>query len=149
MKVKINYIDEKEYENAILNLHKSNTYTDEIILYLEKENFKTENIICSSDGKLYYIPFPEIMFIESSSNIQILHTQKNSYRCSKRLYELEKILPSYFLRISKSTILNLRYVSLYKPASSGLMKAELVNGKDIYISRNYVKKLKEVLTGKF
>lgn len=147
MKVTLNHIEEEKQENAILNLHKSNQHSDEIISYLEKENFRTENISCTVDGKLHYVPFFEIIFIESSSNIQILHTQNNSYKCSKRLYELEKILPTYFLRISKSSILNLRCVSVYKPAASGLMKAELINGQEVYISRNYVKKLKEVLSG--
>ncbi|WP_300280287.1 LytTR family DNA-binding domain-containing protein [Peptacetobacter sp.] len=147
MKVKVNNIDEIFEENAILNLHKSNKYSDEIVSFLEKENFRMETIVCTKDGKFHYIPFFEIVFIESYKNIQIVHTQTNSYNCSKRLYELEKILPKHFSRISKSTILNLKFVKIYKPAPSGLMKAKLINNKDVYISRHYVKKVKEFLSG--
>lgn len=147
MKVKINNIDEIFEENAILNLHKSNKYSDEIVSYLEKENFRIETIVCTKNGKIHYLPFFEIVFIESYKNIQIVYTQTNSYNCSKRLYELEKILPQYFFRISKSTILNLKSVKIYKPAPSGLMKATLINNKDVYISRHYVKKVKEFLSG--
>ena len=60
----------------------------------------------------------------------------------QRLYELERMLPYYFMRVSKSAILNLNGVKTYKPFSGGIMLAEFENGDGTYIYRKYVKELR-------
>ena len=58
-----------------------------------------------------------------------------------------KILPSKFIRISKSTILNLEMVMSYNPMFNGLMKVKLNNLEITYISRKYLKEVRERIKG--
>jgi len=64
------------------------------------------------------------------------------------LYELEGILrEKYFLRVSKSLVLNLMKVTAIKPALNGRYSAVLESGEEIIISRKYVPELKKALKG--
>ena len=53
----------------------------------------------------------------------------------------------HFLRVSKSTLLNLIKVSAIKPALNSRFTAELPSGEQIFISRKYVPELKKALKG--
>lgn len=63
-----------------------------------------------------------------------------------RLYELEEILPKYFVRVSKSTILNVNQVySIDKNITSSSIIKFSKSYKQVYVSRNYYKILKQRL----
>ena len=63
-----------------------------------------------------------------------------------RLYELEEFLPSYFLRVSKSTILNSKEVySITKSLTASSLVEFRGTHKKVYVSRNYYKALKTML----
>ena len=63
-----------------------------------------------------------------------------------RASELESQLASrHFLRISKSTIVNLMKVEAIKPALNGRFLVRLRNGEDVIVSRKYVPALKAAL----
>ena len=63
-------------------------------------------------------------------------------------YELENALrEKFFLRVSKSLLLNLMKVKAIKPAVNGRFVAILQSGEEIMISRKYVPELKKALKG--
>lgn len=67
------------------------------------------------------------------------------YQTKYKLYELEEMLPGYFMRISKSSILNIRKIfSLTKSISSCVVEFA-DSPKQVYVSRYYYKPLKEKL----
>lgn len=53
------------------------------------------------------------------------------------------MLPSSFLRISRSVILNLDRVKRYRPLINGLMEVKLENGELVYISRKYLREVRD------
>ena len=59
----------------------------------------------------------------------------------------EVLKEKYFLRVSKSVILNLMKVKTIKPALNGRYSAMLQNNEEIIISRKYVAELKRALKG--
>ena len=70
------------------------------------------------------------------------------YETRHKLYELEEMLQEKrFLRVSKSTLLNLMKVSSIKPALNSRFTAVLFSGEQIVISRKYVPALKKTLKG--
>lgn len=81
-------------------------------------------------------------YIENIQEIQYIHTTNGIYTTRQRLYVLEKMLPDNFVRVSKSTLLNMDTVKSYKPLTGGLMFAAFPNEEGTYISRRYVKDLK-------
>lgn len=70
------------------------------------------------------------------------------YGSRQRIYELEENLkPKHFLRISKSSLVNLMKIISVKPTLGGRFSVVLSNGEEIIILRKYVSELKKVLRG--
>ena len=68
------------------------------------------------------------------------------YALRLRLYELEERLDGHtFVRISHSEIINLKKVTALDLKLSGTIRMTLKDGTACYVSRRYVKKIKEVL----
>lgn len=73
-------------------------------------------------------------------------TAAEIYAVRLRLYELEEQLdPSRFVRISNSEIVNLNRVTSVDLSLSGTICMTLDGGKRVYVSRRYMKKIKEAL----
>ena len=58
----------------------------------------------------YYIAVDNILFFETDNGQINAHTRDDIYQVKYKLYELENILPGYFMRISKSAILNTKQI---------------------------------------
>lgn len=70
------------------------------------------------------------------------------FETRQKLYELEAALKEKrFLRISKSTLVNLMKIKAIKPALNGRFTALLYSGEETVISRKYVPELKKALKG--
>ena len=70
----------------------------------------------------------------------------NPYQLRLRLYELERRLPGdRFVRVSHSEIVNLRKVTALDLSLTGTIRMTLTGGVTVYVSRRYVKKIREVL----
>ena len=76
-------------------------------------------------------------------------TLTKTYGVRLRLYELEEHLDkTRFVRISNSEILNLDEVTAVDLSLAGTIRMTLDNMVTSYVSRRYVKKIKEVLSQK-
>ena len=68
------------------------------------------------------------------------------YTLRLRLYELEELLsPSRFARISNGEIVNLKAVTALDLSLTGTIQMTLTGGVVTYVSRRYVKKIKQTL----
>lgn len=91
----------------------------------------------------YYIPLDSILFFETSDNFISAHTVDNIYETTYRLYELEELLPGNFMRVSKSTILNINHIYSISRNLTSSSEIQLLNShKRVYVSRHYYKFLK-------
>lgn len=73
-------------------------------------------------------------------------TLDGTYTVRQRLYELEQRLDGRrFVRISHSEIVNLRQVTALDLRLTGTIRMTLAGGAVCYVSRRYVKKIKEAL----
>ena len=73
-------------------------------------------------------------------------TAQAIYTVRPRLYELEQLLPpGQFVRISHSEIVNLQQVTGLDLSLTGTIRMTLSGGTACYVSRRYVKKIKEAL----
>ena len=90
----------------------------------------------------------EVYYVEAVDDSVFIYGQKIVYEARQKLYELEGILKEkYFLRVSKSLILNLMKVKAIKPALNGRYSAILRSDEEVIISRKYVPELKKALKG--
>ena len=72
-------------------------------------------------------------------------TEKSEYLLKKPLYQIEDDLDSNFVRISKSTIVNMRKIERVAPSLKGMMFISLKNGLKDNISRKYLPDFKNAL----
>ncbi len=93
--------------------------------------------------KEYYFPVEQVLFFETESNSISAHTRHEVFQVKYKLYELEELLPAYFMRVSKSTILNTKEVYSVTRSLTASSVLEFKNThKTVYVSRNYYKSLK-------
>ena len=72
--------------------------------------------------------------------------EQGTYDLKERLYELENKLDRHvFVRISHSEIINLRKITALDLSLTGTIRITLEGGTECYISRRFVKKIKEAL----
>ncbi|KMZ52617.1 LytTR family DNA-binding domain-containing protein [Dorea sp. D27] len=97
----------------------------------------------------YYLSIEDVLFFETEENEVHAHTRKEIFRTKYRLYELEEILPGFFMRVSKSTILNTRKIySMTKSLPASCTVEFQGTHKQAYVSRYYYKPLKDRLEEK-
>ena len=84
------------------------------------------------------------MFRVEDKQVKV-YTQKNEYLIKKALYQVEETLTSDFVRISKTTIVNLKKIERVAPSLKGMMFIQLKNGLKDNISRKYLPDFKKAL----
>ncbi len=143
--MKIIFDIEKEIEEDTIHI-RCKGLSDEILeIQKQIENIlsKSKEIIVYKDDTEYYIKLDKVLFFETSDKDIILHTTDNIFTVKSKLYELQEILPDNFIRISKSTILNVSKVyAIQKNGFSNGMIEFLNTHKQVSVSRSYYKAFK-------
>ena len=105
-----------------------------------------KKMIGEVDGELFFIPLNNILYFESVDKVVYIYTDKQVYRSSAKLYVLEEQLAdTYFSRVSKTTILNLKKLNSARSAKNAKLEGLLINKEKILISRQYVAEIKKRL----
>lgn len=95
------------------------------------------------------IPYPDILWIDAAGDYMCVHTKDDTFVMRARLKSLiNEVLPEVFLRIHKSTIVNLQHVAKLDSLPNSEYNLILVNSKSLKVSRTYSRELKESLSGK-
>lgn len=143
MKIRIE-IDEKNVEDEIvIRCSSLNSKVKKIQSVLSDLLTEKTQIEFYKKDQEFYILLDDILFFETDSQGINAHTTNDIYQVKYKLYELEKLLPRAFVRISKSSIVNTEHIySIYRNIASA-SKVELRNtSKKLYVSRHYYKQLK-------
>ena len=145
MQTKITRIDCDKPEMLEIHCHKISDEVREIIAFVKS---RQGQLTGTADERQYEIAVSDVFYIESVDNRNFIYTKDKVYETRQKLYELEDMLiEKHFLRVSKSTLLNLMKVSSIKPALNSRFTAVLFSGEQIVITRKYVPELKKALKG--
>jgi two-component system LytT family response regulator len=86
--------------------------------------------------KTIFVRVSEVEYVEAAANYVILHVGTQSHILRETLTKLESRLPpKNFLRIHRSTIVNLAYVASVKPMASGEHFVTLKSGKELPLTK--------------
>lgn len=107
---------------------------------------RIEDLVCSycgpdyimgqKDDEIRKLTFSEIECITIlERKVIAIDTDGQHYRLQERLRDLEVVLPSYFIRINKSTLANERHILRFDAAFSGGVDAVFRCGWREYVSR--------------
>lgn len=124
-------------------------YTDKITNEIQRLTAAFEldkSIITAMDNERIVILQPnEIYMIRIENEQAVLYCDKKKYYSGRRLYDFESQLGKDFMRISKSTLINLEKIDSVEPSFNGMMYLMLKNGCKDYISRKYLPGFKKYL----
>ena len=147
MKYKL-IIDKNVEEEIIAIVHSPSELTQQI-----------ENLVCSfsgADGIMGYrddemrkLAFQDIECITIlDRKVIAIDTRGNQYRIQERLRDLEDVLPSYFIRINKSSLANEHRILRFDAAFSGGVDAVFQCGYQEYVSRRCFAEIRRRYAGR-
>lgn len=123
----------------------SDALTDEItsaVMYLEN----TDKIITGEDnGRIAVLKPSEIYMVRVENEHTVIYGKDKKFFSPKRLYQIENQLGKEFMKISKSTVINLNHIKCVEPSFKGMMSLVMKNGLTDWISRKYLPDFKKYL----
>lgn len=139
MKVDIRKVYSENEERAEIH---AVTLTEEILNAVDiLENNKRSIPVINSEETIM-CTLDRVYYFESVDKRTFVYTKDKCYETKYRLYELEEMIPYDFFRCSKAMIINIKKIASVKAEFNARMRAVLLNGEEVVISRNYVKDLK-------
>lgn len=147
MKYKL-IIDKDADEEIIAVVHAPSSLTAQI-----------EDLVCSfsgadhimgyADDEMRKLTFSEIECITVlDRKVIAIDTNGDRYMLRERLRDLEAVLPSYFIRINKSTLANEHSIRRFDAAFSGGIDAVFACGYREYVSRRCFSEIRRRYEGK-
>ncbi len=105
-----------------------------------------DRLMIRSGGKIFFVKTAEIDWVEAAANYVRLHVGRESHVIRETISNLaERLDPSHFARIHRSTIVNLDRVKEMQPWFSGEYIVILRDGTRLKLSRGYRERLEEQL----
>ena len=96
----------------------------------------TDSILGSREDELRRLQFSDIECITIlDRKVMAIDRAGKEYRIQERLRDLEQLLPSYFIRINKSTLANEHRIARFDAGFSGSVDAVFHCGYREYVSR--------------
>jgi two-component system LytT family response regulator len=114
----------------------------ELLRSLKTDNKSSydSHIFVQKSEKLINLPIEEIMFLEASGDYTILTTKNDQFVSSSGIGKLEEILnPETFIRVHRSTIININFLKEIEKHFNGGMMVKMNTGKSFPVSRTYAK----------
>ena len=134
MKFKL-IIDKTKEEEIVITAHKASHLTEEIEKLVSR-HCGTDSLLGYKDGMPKNLFYEEIECITIyDRKVVAIDGEGVQYRLGERLRDLEEILPTYFIRINKSTIANERCIVRFDTAITGGVDAVFLSGYRDYVSR--------------
>lgn len=141
MKYKL-IIDENREEEVVITAHAPSDLTAKIEELVRRYS-GTDKLPVYTEDEMKLLPFSQIecVTVEDGKTIAI-DTKGKHYRIRMRLYEVEKLLPGYFIRINKSAMANENRLERFAAAYSGAVDAVFKCGYREYVSRRCFAQIK-------
>jgi two-component system LytT family response regulator len=137
----------ERFEKALLRarkqlLHESSQTLDRqmffILRAIKAKTDYAERFIVKTNGHMFFIKTEDIDWIEAEGNYVSLHSGKEAHLLRDTISALESQLdPKKFLRVHRSTIINLDRVKELQSWFHGDYRIIMQTGKELMLSRSY------------
>jgi two-component system LytT family response regulator len=143
-------LDEERFRNAVNRALKRKTLEHSSIEDLlssmksERKGAYDTHIFVQKSEKLFNLPVDEIVYLEASGDYTIITTKADQFVSSSGIGKLEEILnPEVFIRVHRSTIVNVNYLKEIERHFNGGMVVKMQSGKSFPVSRTYAKLIRK------
>ena len=141
MKFKL-IVDKEKDEEIVATVHARSALTDEIEALILKQA-GADRIPAYQDDDWKMLAFSDIECVTVlDGKTYAIDSKNRRYRLKQRLYELEGILPSSFIRINKSALANENALDRFCVTYSGAVDAVFKCGYTEYVSRRCFAQIK-------
>lgn len=143
MKITIN-VDEQINETEIA-IH-CKQLTPDIEKILATLRMINQQLMVMREEENYLLDVAKIVYIEAVERKTFVYTADTVFESKLRLYEMEeRLCASGFFRISKSCLVNLKFIKSLKNEVERKLRLTLENGEQIIVSRQYADEIKKRL----
>ena len=144
--MKVDLFFPRDISEPYAEIH-TNELTDNIqqAITLLEDDSKMDMLAVKKGKDITFLDFDEIFMIRVEDKQVIVYTQEDKYSIKKALYQVEESLNPSFVRISKTTIVNIKKIDRVAPSLRGMMFIMLKNGLKDNISRKYLPEFKKAL----
>jgi len=147
--------DRERFQKALTRVksevfHRSESdFQQQVLALLEDLKIRPQSLTrmaVKSGGRIFFLRADEIDWVEAEGNYVRLHVGKESYLLRETIGALEEQLDRRkFLRIHRSTIVNIDRIQELQPWFHGEFRVILRNGTALMLSRTHREKLQELL----
>jgi len=103
-------------------------------------------LVIRTKGRVVFLSLNEIEWIEASANYVRLNLGKESHLIRETMGQIcQRLDPNDFVRIHRSTVVNVRKIRELIPVNSGEYVVVLKNGKELSCSRGYRNALEAII----
>ena len=139
-------INKEKDEEVVITAHQRTALIDEIEALISKH---TDRIPGYTEDDIKMLSVSEIECVTVlDGKTYAIDSRNRQYRLKQRLYELESILPSSFIRINKSTLANEAALDRFTVTIAGSVDAVFKCGYTEYVSRRCFAQIKRRLEAK-
>lgn len=141
MKFKL-IVDPTKEEEIVATVHAPSALTEQLEQLVLQQN-ALDRIPGYREDEMKMLPVEDIACITVLDGKTYAIDRKNQhYRLKQRLYELEAVLPAYFIRINKSALANEKQLDRFAASFSGAVDAIFKCGHREYVSRRCFAQIK-------
>ena len=135
-------IDQTKPETVVVTAHRRSELTDRIEA-LVNQAAGEDHLQAFTEDDWLILKYEDIEYIMMENGKTFAVDGKGeSYRLRQRLYELEEMLPAYFIRISKSALANEKHLVRFSAGFSGAVDAVFRCGRKESVSRRCFAEIK-------
>ena len=144
MKIELQISETYKEEKLIVQAPQETKKVQKVIEFAKNLDQK-ETIKGKIDDQVYLVEIGKIQRFYIENRKVLAETANQTYTIDLRLYQVLEILPTTFIQISQSEIVNIDAISHLKLTPNGLVEIFLKNESFTYSSRRYLKTIKEKL----
>ena len=141
--------DKKESEGSTGPITES-VLKERLLRVLRKRSLPSQRLVIKSGARMLFLHPERIEWVEAEKDYVRLHIGKESHLVRETMNSFEqKLETDQFVRVHRSTIVNLDFVKEMKPLPSGEYDIVMRDGTQLRLSRGYRPRLLDLLRDSF
>jgi two-component system, LytTR family, response regulator len=141
--------EEREGERASGTISEAEI-KEQLLRVIRAKNMPSQRLVIKSGSRMLFLHPEKIEWVEAEKDYVRLHVGKENHLVRETMNDIEKKLESdRFVRVHRSTIVNLDYVKEMQPLPSGEYDIAMRDGTQLRLSRGYRQRLMDLLRDSF
>ena len=133
-------IDESREEEVVVYAHKKSKFTEELEAFVQSN---TPELIGYGGKNIVKFSLAEVFAFAVEDGKVFAITAHEKLYVQKRLYQIEEMADSRFVKINQSCIVSVGCIERFEATFGGSLMVILKNGYRDYVSRRQMKAVKE------